>query len=561
VRAVAKLSRRRSFIVLAFALASCSARNQIGIQVDGGAGAPGNGGAGAGGVVGGGGNSAGGAAGSLGATGGEAGSLGAAGSAGAAGAVGGGGSSAGGAAGSLGAAGSAGAAGAATGGIEPRALIIDPATNRFVAYDRDGRIVHDYLSRLDLGTGFTERTINANGNVVAWDGGGGGGNSLSSSYSPPSGLAETIEPSSMVVTAHASPAVNTKVRRFAVDDRSASDLTIAGTWTSVGVSPKRDYLAAAGNLVASAADFVIIRLADEAVVFNQQVVQAAFGLDGRHFLYVPADRRIPVRVLDLATRADTTPALTQPAFATQPGTWVQLVATTNDRAVILTEGIGGRLGRLLWSMDWQTKVDRLGADTPEYTEEYFQRFNPSGSKVLWSRQTNGLDGQPIVYAGAYAMDFAGMTSGAWMGPSWDCFERPNEVAFSLASSLSSTADRKLQACNCATGLCSDIATLPIPEQGWVPGFAKSANRGIAVISWGWSLNRREVLYPEVKVFDATGKVLATMPYGIAEVDATGRMMLFNEGLPTSARRLGIVNLTTGAVTWVGTPARAVIVYE
>jgi hypothetical protein len=40
-----------------------------------------------------------------------------------------------------------------------------------------------------------------------------------------------------------------------------------------------------------------------------------------------------VRILDLQTGVDPTPALAQTAFASQPGVWVTLKASTNDLAV------------------------------------------------------------------------------------------------------------------------------------------------------------------------------------------------------------------------------------
>jgi hypothetical protein len=274
-------------------------------------------------------------------------------------------------------------------------------------------------------------------------------------------------------------------------------------------------------------------------------------------VYVPIDRSIPVRVLDLATRAETSPALTQPAFATQPGVWVQLVATTKDRAVILTEGVG-KFGRLLWAMNWQAKVDRLGPDTPEYTDEYFSTFSPSGGKALWSRQTNGLDGNPIASAGAYQADLTTLASSAWTDTNVDCFERPNRTVFALKGGT--TTSRVVQACVCG-GACTDIATITVPDGRWIPQLSVSANGSVAVVSHAWGLGSAPTAYPDITCLSLTGQVLATMPFGLAQVDATGQMVLLQEGRQTGQGRLGIVNLATGALTWVGTASRYAIVYE
>ena len=58
-------------------------------------------------------------------------------------------------------------------------------------------------------------------------------------------------------------------------------------------------------------------------------------------------------------------------------------------------------------------------------------------------------------------------------------------------------------------------------------------------------------------------MLATLPYGLAQVDATGQMVVLQEGRTgqTELGRVGIVNLATGALTWVGPSSHHAFVYE
>ena len=458
--------------------------------------------------------------------------------------------------GGSGVAGSAGTAGAA--GLEPRALIVDPATSRFVAYDRNGQIVHDYSAKLDLGSGYTARNIWVNGRLLPWDGpldarpGGLLGRSP--------GLAEPPAPSWILIRAAPPAAGSAKVRMLTVGGQTAADLSVAGaTWESFQLSPQGGYLYANAYVPARDVDLAaVVRLSDGMTLFRQEVGQSAFARDDSHFFYLPTNGlQPPVRVVDLATQTDIIPSLRQPVFMTQPGVTVTLVATTRDRAVIQTDGVN-QFGRLLWSMDWAANITRFGSDMPTYNDEYLQTFDPSGGKATWSRQTNGLDGKPIVYAGAFEVDFASMAAGAWSGTDFACYGRPTD---DLSYKLTAGGDA-VQACACGSGTCTTIATLPaVSDAGWSPRLIVSANRKVVVVGYDWPLNRLPASFPQVTCLSATGQLLASLPAGTPMVDDTGQLVLLREPGLGISYRLGIANLATGAFTWLGTPVSAAIVYE
>jgi hypothetical protein len=342
-----------------------------------------------------------------------------------------------------------------------------------------------------------------------------------------------------------------------VGGQTAADLTVAGAWESFQLSPKGGYLYANAYVPARGVDLgAVIRLADGMTVWRAEIVQSGFARDDSHFFYVPVEPNPPVRVLNLANGNDLIPSLRQPVFTTQPGVSLSLVATAGDRAVIQSDGVN-EFGRLLWSMDWQVNINRIGTDMPTYTDEYLQGFDPSGEKLVWSRQTNGLDGKPVSYVGAYEVDFAAMTAAAWTGTDFDCYGRATDTSFRLTP-----GGGAVQACACGSGTCTTIATLPaVDDAGWTPQLIVSANRKVVVVGYAWPLNRLPFSFPEVQCLSATGQLLASLPAGTPMVDDTGQLVLLREPGLGISYRLGIANLATGAFTWLGTPVSAAIVYE
>jgi hypothetical protein len=434
-----------------------------------------------------------------------------------------------------GVAGGGGAAGSGvgTGGPEPRLLVIDVAANRLLAYDRHGQIVHDYASQLDFGSGFT----NLSADLIA----------LSSN-----GLEQPRSPFRIFITAVSTPANTTKARLVGIDGQRLAEHSVAGAWEGLGLSPKNDYLYAIRSVFDSGDVAAVFRVADGRLVWQGgPVAQIMFPREGEPLVYVPYDRVTPVRLVDLAAGTDVAPALTQPVFAIQPGVWVTLIASTGARMVILTDGVG-RYGRLLWSMDWQAKITRFGAQMPEYTDEYFLGFDATGTKAVWQSQTNGNDGQPIVYAGAYQIDFASMIAGPFSGP-FECFEDPSRSTFKIDAGA-------LQTCPCGGAACTTIATLPALENGWFPNVQASAD-GKTLITYAWGRNAAPKIFPDIKCFSASGAVLATLPYGTASMDPTGQILLYREAAGTVLGRTGIVDLATGTVAWISAAPQTRFMYE
>jgi hypothetical protein len=120
----------------------------------------------------------------------------------------------------------------------------------------------------------------------------------------------------------------------------------------------------------------------------------------------------------------------------------------------------------------------------------------------------------------------------------------------------------VQSCSCGDGTCHAIATLPVvSEGGWSPRLLVSDDRQAIVVAYDWPLNRQPTSYPDLVALRASGDVIARIPFGFAQLDATGTLLLtipFGSG-PHSTQ-VGIANLVAGTVVWIDR-ASAAIIYE
>jgi hypothetical protein len=544
-------------LLLAFAAAAapaCSGRNQIGIQLDGGGAGGSNAGnsgtGGRGGAAGAGGQSsvAGSSGGAVGGTGGSSGVAGGAGGGAAGMGVAGSGTAGGGAAGT----------GVTPSGPQPRVLVVDPATNRFVAYDRQGQVVHNYHDRLDLGAGFAGRNVWVDGRLSSWDGPT-DARAGSLVVAGPNGFAEPLQPSRILIRGQSSTTGPTRVRVLGADGAIINEHTIAGAWEAVHLSPKRGYIYANRYVDTPPTHDVgaVIRAADGMILAQRDVTSAAFARDDSRFVYVPQpyDLTRPVRVLDPMAGAEVGPAPgTEPwvSVPNMPQTFLQ--ATVNSRAVLLVSGQAPD-GRLLYSIDWLGNVLGFASlELPRYSDEYLLAFDPAGTKVMWSRQSINGGSSPV--SGSFQLDFTNPPATPWTGGDATCFGRPTAVAFKLAGT-------SLQSCACSDGACTTIAAVPpVPDAGWLPRVLTNRSGSVVVVTNDWPLSRTPVSYPNTLCFSPTGQPLASAPYGSPIIDETGQLVLIRPSLGTQ-REHAIVDLTRGIVTLIGNPPgwSPVIIYE
>jgi hypothetical protein len=534
--------------LIALQLSACSGRNHIGAQLPGtgGSDGPGSGGATAG--------SGGATAGSGGATGGNGGAgNGGAGSGGAGNGGAGSGGAGNGGAGSGGAGGATGAGGAAGGGPQPRVLVVDPPTNRFVAYDRDGQPVRDYRGELDFGSGFGARSVWVEGYGMPWDV---PSTLVVASPVAPRGLHEPLAQSVILIRSAATSGDVVKIKMVATGGALVGAQTFSGRWEAFELSPKRGYVyALALDRTAASRTSAVIRLSDGRVVWQGFATEAGFARDDRHFVFLPGTASELPHVIDLATGAKIASTSTQiPPDHT--GVSLGINAVLNDRAVIRASW--DSYGELFWAVDWQGRVTKLGADMPMYVSEYLRGFDPTGARAILSRQHNGGDGRTD-YLGDFEIDLGTNTVTPWSGPEFSCFGRPGEAAFKIDSGA-------VHACSCSDGTCRALATLPpVPTTpgvltGWSPRLLVSADRRTVVVTYEWISQIAPGSFPEILCLRASGEVITRLPWGLAELDDTGQLLLIRPfGGPIS--NLRIANLVTGTVTVLDPAQKAVIVYE
>ena len=198
--------------------------------------------------------------------------------------------------------------------------------------------------------------------------------------------------------------------------------------------------------------------------------------------------------------------------------------------MILTEG-AGKFGRLLWAMNWQAKVDRLGPDMPEYTDEYFLHVQPVRRK--------GALGPPDQHRPRRRPDrlrrhLPGGSGDAVVerldGDERRLLRAPEPDGGSLLKS-GTTTSRVVQTSSAAAPARTSRQSRS-PSGPWThPAHReRQRQRRRHQPTRGASAARRPT-YPDIKCLSLTGQVLATMPHGLAQVDATGQMVLLQEGMP------------------------------
>ena len=463
-------------------------------------------------------------------------------------------------------AGTGGGASAGTGGVggaagslnpgapEPRVLVVDPATDRFVAYDRGGQIVHDYHAELDFGTGFVARNAWVDWRLLRWDG---------PSDVPPRldrparGLSVPLRGSRILLRAENPGAGRVKVKVLTAAGTVENAFTVDGAWSAFQLSPTRQYIYATTSPIGSAYQVAaVLRPADGAVLWQKTVAAAVFAAGDERLVFVPPyDGTSTVRIKNLTTGDEIAPAGSQEPFASDPDIAISLEAALGERVVLQAAGTVLQ-SRLLYSMDWQGNIARFGSQTPRFTDEYLHAVDPSGQRVLWSSQANGRDGMSAMHIGTYEMSLVGTAIAPWDGTDEACFGRPTEKTFKLSGTA-------LQSCNCSDGTCATIATLPASPSGWTTTLITNADRRTVLVRPDWLLGSSvPAPRPDILCYNAAGALLATIPWGGAELDDTGQIVLVRGAVgSTNAGQSGVLDLARGEIRWIGAAQSAVIVYE
>jgi hypothetical protein len=410
-------------------------------------------------------------------------------------------------------------------------------------YDRDGTVIRSLSPELALGADVGARSASIGAWHVPWDG---------QVYPPVAylqgstpGFVERLEPSRVIVRGSVAGEDEVALKVLAVNGDVMAEHRVPGAWEAFRDSPRRGFLYAVRDTDGSGVTHAgVFRVADGVLVWSGDVSGAAFARDDSRFVFTRPSSSQPVGLVDLATgivRNVRTP------FATDPSVVLSVQAALVEHAVI-----GGRVGSegRLFSVDWRGGVRAFGDPSPE-TDATLQRLDAAGTTALWSRATNELHStMPGAYVGAYATELATGATTPWDGTDFACFGGLDSFPAIVSNALSK--------CACDTGDCEPIATLP--ETDWFPRLVVSRDRNALLVAYEWHSARVPTTFPESFAFAANGELLATIPNGTVELDATGQLVLvrssFGNSEPTTA-----VNLATGRRFSLDAPVRAAFAYE
>jgi hypothetical protein len=448
--------------------------------------------------------------------------------------------------------------GAETSGPQPRVMVIDPATDQFLTYDRDGQPLHDYHGALDFGDGYDRRSVWAESLFVAWD----TATATDLTYEPalksaPLGLDEPLRSSRIVVRAGSTQGLQTRAKLITADGSIAADLTLPGDRTDVRVSPGQKFLYADNHNGGTGfcnsyrgRQALVARIADGATVWQGSLCSAAFARDDSHLVFSPDTCANPVHVVDLASGQDT-PASS--LFACAEGVQSpRLRGATTVGAVFSGSGNNPATSfdDHLWFVDWQAKTSPFDPAIPTstITMQYLSRFNPQGSKALWYGSTQNNE-----------FDFANLTSQPWNGADPTCFGRPGNAFVKVEG-------QSLEYCRCSDGTCALLATLPtLADMGWVPAAQISPDGRFVFVSYGWRFDRMPFASADMLLFSASGGLLLTIPArDTAQIafDQTGQLAVLSSWpWPSGPGEIAIINLSTLKVTSLPLPRGYGIVYE
>jgi hypothetical protein len=452
-------------------------------------------------------------------------------------------------------------------GVTSMVLIVDETTDQFAAYDRDGQVVHDYHSLLDFGDQFQNPVISVSNQITRWGATIGATSSLWW-LAQPKGLARPPVPSTIVVGARRVGVDSVRIKISSIAGDLLADFEFAGDWQVFGLSPAQRYLVAANTALT---ETVILRLSDKSVVWQGSPAEMPiFSPDDAHAISVPSGYPVPFQQVDLETGATSEPDLSKLPFpfdSTRQHVFVE--TAVNSGAVITADyGYGDTLTTCLWWVDWQGRITPLDPARPRYVYDEFTRWNATGTQALWWRITASTvdPGLPLGY---FSFDPSTMRSQAWTDvgqgspsvpagtrsiDSTDCFGGAASTFFGIVGD-------SLMSCDCASGNCTSIASLAPASTEWDPSLVVSPDRRFVAVPFSWTLSSRTpTTGKDTLLFRSTGTLVGSLPHGRVEFDRLSELLVTTSQRPASEDR-GIVNLSTGEVTWLGKATNAVVVYE
>jgi hypothetical protein len=444
--------------------------------------------------------------------------------------------------------------GGSTASVHSRAVVMDPASNRFAAYDAEGQLVHDYLNLVNFDSSFEDRIISIEGIAQSWNGTTASPFFSEVTFAPP-GQEPPLQASEILVRARRVGGGSVNLRVANVGGQVVDEFSIAGDWEVFRPSPTRKYwLGGIGSTTG-----VVVRRSDHSVVWQGALFDASFAPDDQHLVVVPNNSANTLSIVDLSTGQAVSVNLAQlPAAFTSPSPNLLSVkgAFNSGAAVSIYRSV--YTGQNLFWLSWDGMLTPFDPTVPDKVVEYVSTANTNATRLLWWRNqyTSGVSVDPSIL-GWFELDLASMTNRAVTNLSKtdkSCYDP-------TVTNYYGTSNGVLLSCTCDTAACTSFATLPSQaDNAWSPQAVVSQQRGLVGVEYSWALSRSPDTPATTPLYSAQGTLLTTVDCGKFGFDRLDQLTLASTSFP-STFDVVIISPTSGHQTSLNNPKRAVIGYE
>ncbi len=214
-------------------------------------------------------------------------------------------------------------------------------------------------------------------------------------------------------------------------------------------------------------------------------------------------------------------------------------------------------GQPLWCLDWAGNLRPLDSALPLFAVEQFDEFQDKGNVVRWYRSSTGpIEGYDPIDPELLGWHETDLTSGTARA-----IEEPQPCDDGEAQYMELDVD-VIQTCDCSTGECRarELPSDPDAVSGvFFPGLETSPRARYGLVTYYDAMSAIPPSYPAAVLFDAEQDVMTSLPHSIGDFSRDERLLLLSPWGELS--QIGIVELGTGAQTWMEYPWRSGIVYE
>ena len=442
-------------------------------------------------------------------------------------------------------------------GLRSRAIVVDPTSDRFSAYDAEGQPVHDYRPLLDFGAGFGDRVVCIDTLDYSWDAKPSDPFFATTVLAPP-GQDPSLASTELIVTAKAvnatKPMVTVRVAR--ITGLVTDEFSILGNWDGFLSSPSRQYLQ--GGL--SGVTGIVLRRSNHSSVWQGPLYQAGFSPDDEHLIVVPASSGNALLTVELSTGRVTNFNLSSLPAGFKSPTDLYVRGTFNSGAVLTGSRPNGAGYALYWAT-WDGTIALLDPAMPAGVDEWSVMANRDATRLAFLRQAqSGVAAVDPSLLGWFEIDVGTTNTRALPrlnDTSEDCYD-------SAVTSYYTLSDGTLSSCSCTTAACAPFASwTPPSDSRWTPEIAVSPQRGLVGVQYLWMSQTVPASTTIARLYSATGALLVSVDSSSFTTsfafDSLDQLALVGSYTPNYGKT--IFSTATGHSSPIGSPARLAFGYE